>query len=637
MSLRTKLLLGYLVFVAALVVLGGWSAWRLREMGGVSRRIIANNYDSVVAAQDMKESLERQDSAALFALLGAHEKALSQLREHRSRFDANLHKAEGNITEIGEREALQMLRRDRDSYYKAFDAFLIKVNATENSGQQSAPSDAEMSERDEYFTQLEPEFNKLRADCEHLLQLNQRAMLAKSEAAAGVAQLWFYRTLLFAGVLVVAGIQLAFLMANRIVEPLRQLTATTARMAGGDLEARVIVSSGDEVGVLAAEYNRMAERIRQLRSSDMGKLFVAQQTTEAAIDSLYDPVIVTDGEGCVTKLNPAAEEIFGSENENTGRHVGEVARDARIASAVAEALESQRPVAGEGMSSVLPLAVDGSERAFRLRTTPMRGYKDGGHHLLGAVTILEDITHLREIDRLKSEFIATASHELRTPLTSVQMGVHLLLEGALGELTDSQNEVLQACRQDCERLDKLMRDLLDLSKIEAGESQPRLATVSARDLLNTAVKELRPQAETKGLKLSVDAPVTLPWVMVDRVQIERVISNLAVNAIRHTKQGEIKINAEQRDNYVAVSIQDTGSGIPSEYLPHIFDKFVQVPDAPTGGAGLGLTISKSIVEAHGGQISVQSKVGRGTTFTFTLPLEAVSETNRDNTKEVSNE
>jgi len=248
--------------------------------------------------------------------------------------------------------------------------------------------------------------------------------------------------------------------------------------------------------------------------------------------------------------------------------------------------------------------------------------RDNGHELLGAVTILEDITHLREIDRLKSEFIATASHELRTPLTSVQKGVHLLLEGALGELTDKQNEVLQACRQDCERLDKLMRDLLDLSKIEAGESQPQLAAVSTRDLLTTAVRELRPQIEAKGLELRVDAPVDLPWVMVDRLQIERVISNLVINALRHTKSGEIGISAQQRDSHVAVSIADTGSGIPAEYLPHIFDKFVQVPDAPTGGAGLGLTISKSIVEAHGGQISVQSQVGRGTTFTFTLRLAA---------------
>ena len=613
MGLRLKLLLSYLIFVTALIVLGGWSAWRLREMGGVSRRIISNNYDSVVAAQEMKESLERQDSAALFALLGARDKAMVQLREHRARFDANFQKAAHNITEVGEPEAIEAIRRDRDTYYQMFDGFMNRVVGRENA------SGEELAERDEYFTRLEPQFNKLRAECERLLQLNQRAMLGKSEAAAGVAQLWFYRTLLIAGLLIVAGTLLAFFLANRIIEPLRQLTASTARMAGGDLNAKVSVFSRDEVGVLAAEYNRMAERIRQLRSSDMGKLLVAQQTTEAAIDSLYDPVLVTDGEGCVTKLNPAAEEIFGSEKENTGKHVGEVARDVRIAGAVAEALESQRPVAGEGMSSVLPLAVDGSERAFRLRTTPMR---DNGHHLLGAVTILEDITHLREIDRLKSEFIATASHELRTPLTSVQMGVHLLLEGALGELTDQQNEVLQACRQDCERLDKLMRDLLDLSRIEAGESQPQLAAISARDLLTTAVEELRPQVEAKDLKLSVDAPLDLPWVLIDRLQIERVISNLVINALRHTKNGEITISAEQRDNHVAISVADTGSGIPTEYLPHVFDKFVQVPDAPTGGAGLGLTISKSIVEAHGGQISVQSQVGRGSTFTFTLPLAA---------------
>src|SRR6476620_8773540 len=138
MSLRTKLLLSYLIFIAALVVLGGWSACNLRDMGSVSRRIISNNYDSVVAAQEMKESLERQDSAALFALLGAREKATAQLLEHRARFDTNLHKAENNITEVGDSQALETLRRDRDSYYKAFDAFLTKVNATESSGQQTA-------------------------------------------------------------------------------------------------------------------------------------------------------------------------------------------------------------------------------------------------------------------------------------------------------------------------------------------------------------------------------------------------------------------------------------------------------------------------------------------------------------------
>ncbi len=619
MSLRTKLLAGYLVFIVALIVLGGWSAWRLREMGDVSRRIIVNNYDSVIAAQEMKENLERQDSAAVFALIGVRERALSQMQEHRTKFDANFQKAANNITEAGEPEAIEAIRQDRDAYYQTFDDFLSQVDSTESktTATSSTIRDEETSERKDYFSRLEPQFNKLRADCDHLLQLNQRAMLAKSEAASKVARRWFYLTLLMAGLLVAAGLALAFFLASHIVKPLLQLTATTARIAGGDLDAKVDVISRDEVGVLATEFNRMAERIRQLRRSDMGQLIIAQQTTEAAIDSLYDPVIVTNAEGCVTKLNPAAEEIFGTEAENKGKHVGEIARDTRIAGAVAEALSSQRPVAGEGAAAVFPFAVDGSERAYRLRTTPMR---DNEKRLLGAVTLLEDITHLREIDRLKSEFIATASHELRTPLTSVQMGVHLLLEGAVGELNEKQQEVLGACRQDCERLDKLMRDLLDLSKIEAGEHHPQLASTRAGDLINGIAEVLRPQVEVKGLALRVDAPPDLPAVIVDRAQIERVISNLVINAIRYTRRGEIKISAERRESYVALSVCDTGSGIPSEYLPHIFDKFVQVPDAPTGGAGLGLTISQSLVEANGGQISVQSELGRGTTFTFTLPV-----------------
>jgi NtrC-family two-component system sensor histidine kinase KinB len=620
MSLRTRLLAGYMVFVAALIVLGGWSAYRLREMGGVSRRIISNNYDSVLAAQQMKESLERQDSAAVFALLGARKRANEQMREHRARFDASFQKAAANITEVGESEAIEAIRRDREIYYKLFDDLMADTDLpgdlVDRNGTVVLPAKPGGTRGTViYFQSLEPQFNKLRGDCDHLLQLNQHAMVAKSEAAAAVARRWFYLTLLMSGVMVAAGIALAFLFANRIVEPLRQLTATTAKIAGGDLDAKAEVNSDDEVGMLAREYNRMAERIRQLRQSDKGQLIVARQTTEAAIDSLYDPVIVTDSEGCVTKLNRAAEEIFGSESENAGKHVGEIARDTLIAGAVAEALRSQRPVAGEGAVSILPLAVDGSERAFRLRTTPMRDTED---HLLGAVTLLEDITHLREIDRLKSEFIATASHELRTPLTSVQMGVHLLLEKAAGELTDKQTEVLQACREDCERLDKLMQDLLDLSKIEAGESRPQLVSVPAHDLIAKSVEELRLQVEANGLELRVDAPVDLPSVVVDRAQIERVVSNLIINAIRYTRQGEIKISAERRGAYVAVSVSDTGSGIPTEYLPHIFDKFVQVPGAPTGGPGLGLAISKSIVESHGGQISVQSEVGRGTTFTFTL-------------------
>ncbi|HMJ86636.1 MAG TPA: histidine kinase dimerization/phospho-acceptor domain-containing protein, partial [Vicinamibacterales bacterium] len=507
MKLRTKLLLGYGGFVLALAVLGAWSARTLSQMSAVSGRIIAENYDSVVAAQDMKESLERQDSAALFDILGQRERARRQTAEHRDRFDAAFEKAAANITERGEAEIIAAIRADRDAYYRLFDAFVM--------------SESDRTAR--YFRELEPQFNRVRADCDRLLRVNQEAMRRKADAAAAIARRWFLITLVLAIALMAAGIAVEIRLSSAISGPVRQLTAATTRMAAGELDTAVPVTSADEIGSLAVGFNRMAERIRELRRSDLGKLLVAQQTTEAAIDSLYDPVLVTDAAGLVTRINPAAERLFGARAELLGKPIGEVARDPRIAQAVVDVLRSQAPVASESAAAVLPWAVDGARRAFRIRSTPM---KDADTKLVGAVTLLEDITHLSEISRLKSEFIAAASHELRTPLTSVQMGIYLLLEGSTGPLGERQQEILEVCREDTTRLDRLMRELLDLSKIESGAVTPVFAPIRPSALIAAAIDPLRLQVESHGIRLDVDAPPDLPAVSVDRSQIERVITNL---------------------------------------------------------------------------------------------------------------
>jgi two-component system, NtrC family, sensor histidine kinase KinB len=603
MNLRNKLLLSFLIFIAALVALGVWSALSLRELGEVSRRIIAHNYDSVVAAQDMKESLERMDSSALFLLLGDRDRAMAQFNQHRAMFDAAFGKAAGNITEPGEPEIIEAIRSDRDEYHRRFEAFVA-------SGERRRPGD--------YFQQLEPLFNKIRAECEQLLQLNQRAMAAKSEQAAGVARREFLFTLLLAAALGAAGLALAVLLANGIMRPLRELTATAARIAGGDLAAKARVTSRDEIGILAAEFNRMAERIQQLRRSDLGRLVAAQQTTEAAIDSLFEPVIVTDGEGRITRLNRAAESLFGARTEAVGKPISEVAHDQRIAMTVSEALRAERTVAAESVSAAIPISINGTEQSFRLRTTPMR---DAEGHLLGAVALLEDITRLREIDRLKSEFVDTAARYLQTPLLNLQMGLHCLITDAAGEMTDKQKDILYACREDGERLERLMRDLTDLSSIESGETAPSLAPVRIEDVVQSAVETFRLRAEAKDQSLKSDIAPALPLLNADAGQIKRVLDNLLSNAIRYTPRGgEIRITAARREDYVSISVADTGHGIPPEYLTRLFHRFLSVPGAKPGSTGLGLAISKRLVEAHGGQISARSEVGRGTTITFTLPV-----------------
>lgn len=613
MTLRTRLMLGLSAFVGALIVLGAWSAWHLWQMSALSERIIAENYNSVVAAEEMKESLERQDSAGLFALLNRRERAIAQLREHRARFEAAYQRAAANITEPGEAEIVQAIRKIRDEYYPAFDRFLLDARSDGLKGQRLAGPAV-----DEYFKQIEPLFTELRRQCDRLLTVNQDAMRRKAAEAATLARRWFVTTLGTALALVVGGIGFAIVLSNSILRPVRQLTAATSRMAAGHLDTVVEIHSRDELGVLAARFNEMAERIRQLRQTDLGKVLIAQQTAEAAVDSLYDPVIVTDGQGRVQRINRAAEPLFGPEATVLGRPIEDVTNDPRLSMAVLDVLESQRTLASEESAAVVPLVVDGVERAFRQRTTPMR---DAENRLVGAVLMLEDITHLREIDRLKSEFIAGASHELRTPLTSLEMGIHLMLEAPAGDLSPRQLELLTMCREDAMRLDKLVKDLLDLSRIESGKEIPELVPVSPSDLLREALKPLRQQADAKHLTLRIGAAAELPEVMADRSQVERVIANLVINAIRATESGgEIDVNAAGRQGYVTISVRDTGRGIPHDYLGQVFEPFVQVPNAPAGGAGLGLSISRRTVEAHGGQITVSSELGQGTTFTFTLPI-----------------
>jgi NtrC-family two-component system sensor histidine kinase KinB len=378
MSVRSGLLASFLVFVLALVVLGTWSAWRLRELRGASRRIIADNYASVVAAQDMKESLERQDSAALFILLGEDARGRAQLTDHRARFDQSYARAAGNITEPGEREVIDSIGALRTDYYARFDALLAAPRAASSR---------------EYFAQLEPLFNRLRSRVDDLLRLNQEAMRAKSRAAEQVARQWFVTTIALAAALVAASLLLASLLARSIVRPLTALTAATERMSRGDLNVSAPVPRrGSEIATLATAFNQMADHLRELRQSDLGRLRAAQQLAEAAIDSLYDPVLVTDAEGRLTRLNRAAEDVFGAEAALLGQPISDQAAGREIGPAVWEAIVAGRATgAGEIAAPVASAGARGAAREYRIRTTPMR---DDDGAMLGSVTPLEDITHL---------------------------------------------------------------------------------------------------------------------------------------------------------------------------------------------------------------------------------------------------
>jgi two-component system, NtrC family, sensor histidine kinase KinB len=231
------------------------------------------------------------------------------------------------------------------------------------------------------------------------------------------------------------------------------------------------------------------------------------------------------------------------------------------------------------------------------------------------------VTNLRRLDEMKSGLLSVVSHELKTPLTSIRMAVHLLLEERIGSINSKQTELLIAARDDSDRLETIIEDLLDMGRLESGKVKLDLQSEPVQRVVSDAVEPLEAAFHDRGITLDVEVPADIPAVLVDPIRIDHVLSNLLTNALKFTHPGgRVRVFA-QADNGAAVrfSVEDTGVGIPQEYLIRVFDRFFRVPrENQPAGAGLGLAIAKEIVEAHGGHIAVQSREGRGSRFTFTL-------------------
>jgi two-component system, NtrC family, sensor histidine kinase KinB len=282
------------------------------------------------------------------------------------------------------------------------------------------------------------------------------------------------------------------------------------------------------------------------------------------------------------------------------------------------ALTTAQTVMLKGEQGLIQHFVDGEEHYFRPEAIPILG---GDVRPAGIVLVFKDVTQEREQEELKRGIISTVSHQLKTPLTSIRMAVHLLLEEKVGSLTPQQTELLVAAREDSDRLHGIIHDLLDISRIESGRMEMDFRNVSPHTLVLEALDPFQMDFKDRGVSLTAEIATDLPEVRADRIRMNHVFANLLSNALRYTPPGgKVTVLAEADEEWVRFSVSDTGKGIPSQYLPRIFEQFFRVPEqGKESGVGLGLAIVKEIVEAHGGAISVESQEGKGSTFTITLP------------------
>jgi len=401
-----------------------------------------------------------------------------------------------------------------------------------------------------------------------------------------------------------------------VLGPIHRLSKDARKISGGNLEHRVDWSSRDDFGILASELNRIAIRLRDLRDSEAGRRQMEFQLSDAVLQSIFEPIIVTDGKGHILKVNQAAVEILGDASTDRMALTNTPGGD-KILSAIRDAVSMQKAVAAEGEASMLPMRIGKLERSYRLRTTPMR---DSEGRLLGTVTTLEDVTSLQDTDRFKTQFLAVASRKLRDPLLLLRRGLYALGQEFAGELKPLQAELVAAASQESEKLDDLMGDLIEVSELDAGKREFDLERLRPLQALGEARDRYCDDAAKKRIRVEIRAFADLAVVQADRRALRSILDNLLANAIRYTpEEGEILLAAEEIKDFVQFTVRDTGRGIEAERLKTIFDRFNAFSES---GSGLGLSLVRRLVESLGGQIAVESRLGHGTTFRFTLPIAA---------------
>jgi len=426
-----------------------------------------------------------------------------------------------------------------------------------------------------------------------------------------------YRIIGWGGLLAVTiSLGISFALARRVSRPISQMAQAAKMISKGDLSRRIREDSRDEVGDLAYSFNRMSEELQR----QMGDLAREVSEKEALLSSMIEGVLAIDRDEHVILINQAAQRMLElGPDDALGKFHWEVIRNSEINNLFKEVLKTKEQK--EVKLQIGPL----DERAFMVYAAPIRAW---GGNILGVVAVFHDVTEIRRLEKVRMEFVANVSHELRTPLTSIKGFVETLKRGAIDERENAVN-FLDIIERHTDRLNQLITDLLDLSRVETGKKKMDFQPIKVEELINRAVSHFMEISNKNRPKIKYNIPSDLPMVLADEEGIETVLKNLLDNAVKYTpKRGEINITSTDKDDYIEIAVVDNGIGIPSRDLPRIFERFYCVDKARSrelGGTGLGLSIVKHIIEAHGGTVGVESEVGEGSRFTFTLSKVSKSE------------
>jgi two-component system, NtrC family, sensor histidine kinase KinB len=593
--LRTRLYLGVLPLLLLFIAVGAVGTRLYRNMAVNFERSLTVNYRAMIGGYEMREAATLMAGAITLAERGDAAGARGAYEEQRARFRRNF--MEQSAASQGTARAEQLVKLDEA--FTALDTFGQARIDGGGGASLEAVRDTEVA----LFKTLQAIRQIAEADYTEVSDSAERARVLSRKSINFLVAAMVFAILL--------SLYLSYRLARSLLLPIQALQTSAAAFGEGKLDDDVPVTSTDELGELARTFNIMAAKLRTYRDAMTESVIRARRTMEATLTSTPDPLFVVAADGHHEVRNPAAEAIAALPELAGGLPVA-------LDEPLKQVLSTGAHYLPTGYGEVVTLHVEGGERHYLPRILAIGDALTG---FGGAAVILQDVTKFRLLDDVKGNLVSTVSHELKTPLTSLRMAIYLLLEQSFGPVTERQRDLLETARDDSERLLRILNDLLDLSRLEGGVSPLNRRTVAIVGLLEDMAREMRSITEAASQKIVVNSDPSLVEMSLDVERVRHVFINLLSNASKYSgPDTTITLYAlSAPDGFIRFGVRDQGPGIATENAAFVFEKFYRAPDQDKKGAGLGLTIAREIVVAHGGSITCSSKVGEGSDFYFLLP------------------
>lgn len=420
------------------------------------------------------------------------------------------------------------------------------------------------------------------------------------------------------GVCILTGLFLLVWLPRSISRPIKELKQGILEIANHNYGKRLEMKSNEEFREVAESFNRMAERLAEYRASTLADILSAKKFLEAIVNSINEPIIGLNTEREILFINNEALNVLNLKRENVIRQSAE---ELSLKNDLLRRLIRELVNPGD-QREPLKIYADNKESYFKASYVPIDNTcaNQDEPHRLGDVILLKNITEFKELDSAKTTFISTISHELKTPISAILMSLQLLEDKRVGTLNEEQEQLSKSIKDSSQRLLEITGELLNMTQVEAGKLQMMPKITKPIELIEYAIKANQVQADKFNIQIEVEYPEEkISKLFVDSEKIAWVLTNLLSNAIRYSKEnGRVIIGARQDDDFVYLYVRDFGKGIDPRYHQSIFDRYFRVPGTKVQGSGLGLSISKDFVEAHGGMLTVESELGKGSRFVIRL-------------------